>query len=148
MLIRFQPESRASSDQDPGPSSASAMMRTQRKMLRLASHRCEYTPNSSKATAVMHVIRVRKPNKRSIASKIATKRAVIGSRRPLTNACKELKLKALAIAARRSNSPMLGRASAKLGYRGRTTPELIGVIRQPETLKGILSDHFVSFRAR
>ena len=95
MLIRFHPESRASSDHDPGPSSANAVTRTQRKMLRLASLRCEYAPNSSNTTAATHVIRVQKPTKSSTPSEIATKWAAINSGLPLTTACKQLKARPL-----------------------------------------------------
>ena len=114
MLIRFHPESRASSDQDPGPVSASAVMRMHRKILRLASQRCEYAPNSSKAATVTHVVRVQKPNKRTTPTKITTKRAVMSSKLQTTGACKQLKAKPLAMANRRRNNPMLGRTSAKL----------------------------------
>jgi hypothetical protein len=121
ILIRFQPEIRASTDQHPGPNSDRTAPRLASKTLSQRLQLCEYTPNSSTATTMTPVIRVHKPSDSRIPSTIAMRRSVISSRLPLSCACQQATANAVPVATRRSSSPRLGRASAKLGYSGRKT---------------------------
>lgn len=121
MLIRFHPESRASTDQHPGPSSASTAARLDSKTLSHGLQLCGYALNSSRASAITLVIRVQKPKNRNIPSAIPIRRSVINSRLPLSSVRQQATANAVPVATRRSSSPRLGRESVRFAYGGCTT---------------------------